>query len=148
MTIQDGIKWELFMLSWREGARHGGLANMLAVAFVVRNRVKAGWHGGDWLAVIADHAIHRGEQATGNRQQATAEKTQKNYPDFHDEVIRDLLGWMDAVFDGAREDLWTEGALYYSQLELPQRKWFVDNIVRKPEEHPRVATVGPVSLFR
>jgi hypothetical protein len=143
MTPQDVIRVELAMLAWREAFRHGGVKNMLAVAFVVRNRVNAGWLAGDWMKVIAHH-----DDYSSAKMVHPEHYTDMEVPDFHHRAVRDLLVEVDFIFDGTRDDDLTEGSLYYCELFNIQNPWFTENITRKPEDHPRVATIGPVSFFR
>jgi len=147
MTPQDVIRVELAMLAWREGFRHGGIKNMLAVAFVVRNRVNAGWLAGDWLKIISSHDEYS-SMVMMHPEHYRTEANIGNIPNFHHRTVRDLLVEVDFIFDGTKNDDLTEGALYYGELNSIQNPWFLENIARKPEDHPRVATIGPVSFFR
>ena len=122
-----------------QGARHGGLANMLAAAHVIRNRVEAGWHGGNWLRVLDGAA-----EAAGNDYAADPWRV-----DVQSLVTRKLLEKIDGVYGGEEPDVYSDGqALYFADLGCPTlRPWFVENIVREPEAHPRLGSVGPVQLF-
>lgn len=139
MTSENFIKAQLALLAWREGHRHGGLDNMMAVAFVVRNRVKAGWHGGDWLEVMSNHYTFAAEEQP---ESVTA------LPDVRDAHFRVILQKIDDLFSGMALDKMTEGALYYAELHNVTREWFTINILKKLEEHPRVARIGQVDLFQ
>lgn len=146
MTVQDVIRVELAMLAWREARHYGGINNMLAVAFVVKNRVDAGWLGGDWMQIIANHEQWSARLVTAPALQG--ETQMAPVPDFHDPDVRDLIVEVDGIFDGTAEDTFTDGALYYCELDRVERPWFLQNVVRRPDAHARVATVGPVSFFR
>lgn len=139
MTNEQFIKAQYALLAWREGHRYGGLDNMLAVAYVVRNRVKAGWHGGDWLEVMSNHQNFAAEE---NPQFAQA------LPDVRETNCRFLLQRIDDIFNGMAVDKMTDEALYYAELHSITRPWFTINILKKREEHPLVAQVGPVAFFR
>lgn len=53
MTITDLEKASLAILLYNQD-KTKGTRLFTAIACVVRNRVNAGWHGGNWLAVIGD----------------------------------------------------------------------------------------------
>lgn len=136
MTSDDYIKSKLADLCWQEGHEYGGINNMLAIGFMMRNRVHAGWLGGDWLACIAEYYIN-----------AEGEKRPSSTPNLRDPMFRELLAKIDGVYEASAADKMTQGALYCADLNKISRQWFVDNIVRKPEEHKRIAQVGPVYFF-
>lgn len=117
----------LALLMWRENGPDG-LQGMTAAGNVIRNRVAAGWSGGDWLAVMAAHD-------PGIR-----------WPDdIRNPRFLDVLLKAANIYDGTEPDL-TGGALYYANLATPS-PWFRDNILGKPEEHPRIGTVGAQTFF-
>lgn len=137
MTIQDVVKVQLGMIAWREAVRFGGVNNMIAVALVVRNRVNAGWHGADWLAVIANH----------DKYAATSCPEGKPFPDFNSVDVRDLFAHIDEIYSGTFQDTMTDEALYYCETNRVESSWFLESISRN-SEHPIVATVGPVTFFK
>ncbi len=117
-----------------EGARHGGINNMLAVAMVLRNRVMAGW--GDWLEVAESAPSRRGTEKAPQRADTT------------NSSIRAFLGRMDGIWRGDEEDL-TGGALFYIEPGMgPLAGWFETEVLGEPEEHPRTAHIGPVWFFK
>lgn len=139
MTFENYVKARLMTYAIEEAAHLGGTMNMLAVAQVIANRVKAGWNGGDWLAVLDN---------------ASASSAYKDEPHMRggirlnprDTAFRQLLQKIDDVYHGIAVDD-TEGALYFAELNRIDRPWFLNNISRNQLEHPRVATVGMVSFF-
>ena len=140
MNADVYIAGRLAEYAMQQGARHGGLANMLLAAHVIRNRVEAGWHGGDWLRVL-DAA----PEAAGNDYAADP------WPvDVQSFVTKKLLEKIDGVYGGEEPDVYSGGeALYFADLASPSlRPWFVERIARQPELHERIGSVGPVSLFR
>lgn len=139
MTSEAFIKAQYLLLAWREAHRYGGLDNMLAAAFVIRNRVKAGWHGGDWLEVMGNHYSFSAEETPAGAGEL---------PDVRETNFRILMQKIDDVFSGMATDKMTDEALYYAELHNVTREWFAINILKKREEHPMVAQVGPVAFFR
>jgi hypothetical protein len=137
-------------------ARHtGSLDCMKAVAYVLRNRRAAGWGDGSWqrlmnaAATTAGNDYHNGVEA-----------------DLNDRLLQMLARDIDDIYLGTSNDdvrrvvegtLAPEGtgspgkpapAMYYQFIDLPVRTWFVDNIVRDHENHPRIGQVGMMALFR
>lgn len=142
MTTDNFLKAELALFVWQNAHEYGGIDNMLALAFVLRNRVKQGWNGGDWSQVIAEAPSKAGDATIKG-----------GYPDVRDTVVRMLLSRIDGVFNDSERDVYTvdhegRGALYYTDLANTTNPWFKANILQKLENHPIVAKVGPVSFFR
>ena len=131
------------LLAWRE-ERSNGPNGMLAVLFVLRNRVKAGWNGASWTRNIDGHNQFSSMSVTGDSQTVA-------YPDVRDPQFLQVLQVVDSVYDGTRLDNLTNGALYYADLAskgYTHGGWFERNIVLQPEVHPRMATVGTTTYFK
>ena len=61
MTQNDFIRAQLAAFCIREAGPDAPLEHMKAIALVMRNRVRQGWHGGDWLENIdraAEYSAH------------------------------------------------------------------------------------------
>lgn len=145
MTTDFYIKGQLAEFCWREAGRYGGSNNMLAVAYVIRNRVQAGWHGGDWLEVLA--------HAPGCSAREDDIMFGPQQPNLRDDSFRLLLRAVDDIYAGMSIDRFTadpegKGALYFAELNDVTSSWFRRNILACPDEHPRIANVGPVVFFR
>lgn len=137
MTVRDYVIAQLATLIWNE-PHDDSLQGMLAAGLVVRNRVIAGWEGGDWLRLIAAH----------DRYAATEPKPGKpNLGDVNNPLFRRVLGTADSVYSGLEKDI-TQGALYYANLNNITRDWFRDSIVRNPDAHPRIAQIGKQQFFK
>lgn len=146
MTADNVIKAQLFLLAWREGHAHGGLDNSLSVAFVVRNRVRAGWHGGSWLATIENHGLYSA---------STEAPDTVSMPDLREPNVLRLLQQIDALYEGSLVDKLTiapamkgesRGALFYGELHKPLRSWFQSHVIDDPA-HLRTSQVGQVTFF-
>jgi hypothetical protein len=136
MNADSFIKAQLVAFAHREAAHHGGYDNMLAVMHVIRNRQRASWFGGDWIKIL-----HDAPQKAGHVPPPSA-------VELRDTAVKMAMLHVDDIFNGMAADKFTEGALYYAELSKVDRSWFVENIARDPEHHPRCAQVGPVSFFR
>ena len=152
--------------AYREARRTGNLDCLRAVCFILRNRVKKGWGGGSWLGVIAaDHLVNAYaapdlEVAEGN---ATATDRllqlivrdvddiylgQESYDDRVRQVVCSLDASAQAGLGMASTKKDWKPALYYGFVDRPPRPWFVENIIRRPEEHAQVTTIGTMLLYR
>ena len=136
MNLDTFTRAQMARFAMEEGERHGGVANMMATACVLRNRVFAGW--GSWIDVV----------------QRAPEKRATVYPasgliDWKSGNARTFLNRLDGVYTGEELDL-TEGAQFYCEprADLKLEQWFQDEVLGNPDEHPRVAHVGPVWFYR
>jgi hypothetical protein len=125
-----------------------GLNGMLGVCFVLRNRVNAGWWGGDWIQVLSHHRDYSAKTAP----------YPDTLPDPRIYSIQCLLQEVTGIFSGSREDDITkptsptfkpsvyQPALYYAKLNEISNPWFLENISRNPD-HGRIAQVGGLTFF-
>lgn len=143
MQTEDFTKSIACLLAWRE--ERGNQTNgMLGVLFVLRNRIKAGWFGGDWIRNMAVHGQFSSMTVKGDSQ--TVE-----YPDPRDPTFQQLLNYIDHIYDDTMPDTLTNGALYYADLSSPsydKEGWFARVIVGQPGKHPRCATIGTTTYFK
>lgn len=155
MLGEHFVKSQLALRAWQDAGKDG-LSGMLAVAFVIRNRVQAGWYSGDWIQVLAHH-----------QDWAASEKIYTlDLPDPRNYAFGALLQEIDGIFSGSREDDVTRTAnesmaaivrfqgqsdtpvaLYYGKLDDELRPWFLDNVSRSHENHKRIASVGTLTFF-
>lgn len=137
MTIETYIRAEIARVALEQGARYGGLNNMLAVAMVLRNRVFAGW--GSWIDVI---------------DQVSLRPINLNVPRFQtgpvikSAVGRSLLNQVDVIYASPNVEDLTGGALFWVDPSFDVADWFRAEVLRKQENHPRVAHIGPVWFFQ
>jgi len=140
----------LALRCWQHG-REDGLEGMLGIAFVYRNRVRAGWESGDWIRVLQNY----------RNAAATEYPASDEIPDPRTVTFTPLIQTITAIMNGTATDDITVGknfaygggsilsvtpppALYYGQLNDINREWFLEEISRNPT-HQRIANVG--SLF-
>ena len=140
----------LLLKCWQE-ARQEGVNGMCAVAFTIRNRIRAGWYGGNWIDVLSNL-----DKASAKLEPPTTE-----IPDTRPFAIMSFMQTIDNIFSGAQEDNITikQGgevqsmgikvplAMYWGRLDQITNPWFLENIVRKPEQHQRIAQVGQLFFF-
>lgn len=146
MTYENYIKALLLDYALCEAWHERSPDVVLAVAQVIANRVKAGWHGGDWLQAITD---------APNRCATTAPFRRPSI-NPREPAFRQMLMDIDAIYHGSADDSSInpedlEGvpqtSLYYADLGSVPNIWFKENIASNPAEHPRLAKVGSFTFF-
>jgi hypothetical protein len=137
MTTEQYIKARLATWAMKEAAPWGGdnLNCMLGMAFVIRNRVRAGWHGGDWLAVI-EHS-----------DDAAARIAPPYSPNLRVLTVKQFLQQVDDIYSGELRDDISQGGVYYAELDNIEQEWFLEKICRDSAHHPRVGQIAQMVLF-
>ena len=141
MTYENYIKARLVDYAVNEAYHHGGIEGMCAVAQIIANRVKAGW--GEWKQVIDNAPNYIG----------TIVPAPKFEP--RDIAFRRMLSMVDEIYQGTSDDTNVSieddrgkiVGLYYAELNNINRDWFIKNVVTHIDRHPRIATVGPMTIF-
>lgn len=135
MLRQDDFnKSQLALVGWRHGREYGGHLASLMVMSCLANRVRAGW--GSWLEIIERMPTF------------SAENTQPTgFPSIWEPNFVRLLHEVDAIYDGSGVDF-SKGGLYWADLRRIDRDWFKNNILQKPMEHPRVADMNSLTIFK
>lgn len=157
MTLNDVQRAALVLFAARAAGRQGSLEQMKAIAYCIRNRVRAGWFDGQWLTVMEN-----AEDAAGN---APSERV---LLDPNNRSLQRLVADVDDIYYGGRDgqratqskpaaqrfapeggDL--EDAIgkscYWCKINEPIRPWFKQHIIGQPEEHPNRATMGLMQFF-
>jgi hypothetical protein len=133
VTIETYTRAMMVRIAVEEGQRHGGVNNMLAILHVLRNRVMAGW--GDWQEVA-----ETAESRRGNIYPPTK-------PNMRSNDVRVVLNRVDEIYTRADTTDLVGGALFYVDQNFPIEEWFTREIIGHPDEHKRVAHIGPVWFF-
>jgi hypothetical protein len=136
MTPGDYVVSNLANLMYSE-PEDDALLGYQACGFVVRNRVLAGWEGGDWLSVIQKHDTYSANPPAGDR------VLRLGNPHYNMEFRR-VLSMAEAIYNGRERDI-TEGALWYGRLNNAS-PWFKENVIQR--FGPAVATIGKQSFWR
>lgn len=152
MRNDDFVKSHLALRAWQDGYDEG-LNGMMAVAFAIRDRVRAGLYGGNWIQILAHH----------QEWSAKLERPSDELPDPNNFAVRGLLQAIDGIFNGSTPNTITmpqDGManymslvvappppLYYGRLDKANNPWFLEEICRQPDKHKRVATVGMLTFF-
>lgn len=140
MTYENYIKGQLVRFAVDEAYHEGSFIAVLAIAQVLKNRVDAGWHGGDWKKVIETAPEYVG---TVYENRAAV--------DPRDSLFRQILLGVDDVYYGTADDGNVNNdeykSLYYAVLHNVNRQWFRDHITSDLDSHPRIAKVGQFDFF-
>ncbi len=148
MNLSTFERAQLAGFAYKAARQTGSLDCMKAICYVLRNRLKAGWGERSWLYLI-EHA----ESVDGNQFFEFTQKLdgKENLFDPQARLLQLLVRDVDDIYMGTSEDdtkAVVQDALYYQFIDQPPNPWFVEHIVRDAENHPRVAQVGPIALFR
>jgi hypothetical protein len=154
MRGSEFICGQIALKAWQD-LKDEGINGMLAAAFTIRNRVRAGWYGGDWVEVISNH----------RQWSARLEPYSDQLPDPRNFAFQCLIQEINGIYDGSRRDDITvmadesisarsifsqqapKAVLYYGRLDQISNPWFLENIARRPDLHPRHAQVGMTYFF-
>jgi hypothetical protein len=162
LTGTDFLCSMLALRAWNEGGMDG-LNGSLAVAFVFRNRVRAGWDSGNWHEVLKNY---RNYSAT-----LPSPLLLGPIPDDIPDPTRNfafstLVSEIGGIFNGTKEDTITVSqrqfvpgqsvlslgaqplpALYYGRLSLINSEWFLKEISQNTDKHRLIAQVGSLSFW-
>jgi hypothetical protein len=139
MTIDQLQRAHLLLFAHREASASGSIDAMKAVCYIVRNRVRAGWHDGSWIDVIEN-----ADDVAGNEPAARATL------DVYSRTFQMLMQSVDDIYYSSASDpveAAVDEALYYQFADRPMRTWFTENILRHPQQHARRAHIGTLVLF-
>ena len=149
MTQSDLYKAALAMFAARAAGEKGSLEQQKAIAYCIRNRVKAGWNDGNWLAVIEDADDFMGN-LPGPRVRL----------DANGRAFVRLLRDIDEIYYGGQRFAGQTGneegdslesavgnAKFWLFLSQPFNPWFVEHIIHAPDSHPNRGQMGLMQFF-
>jgi hypothetical protein len=134
VTLDQYTRGQLARFAIEEAVVYGGIKNMLCVVHVLRNRVMAGW--GDWTEVV---------------QRAPEKRAHSSFalmPNLRTANVRNFLAHVDEVYTRVASEDMTGGALFYFDSNKIPLKWFKDEVIERPDDHPRCAQCGPVWFYK
>ena len=161
MTQNDINRAALALFAAREAGEGGSLEQMKAIAYCMRQRLKQGWHDGQWMTAI-EHADEYQANLPGARvyldptkrafQRMVADVDDIYYGSRYDSASRDQGAPKQPLaqnFAVAPSDI--EEALgkscYWCFMNRPFTPWFVENILHRPEDHPMRTQMGLMTFF-
>lgn len=119
----------LAIVLWRE-ARGEGRDGMVAVACVIRNRMRAGWYG---------RSLHRNITAKNQFTSISVagDPNLRAWPTEDDPTIVTAVEVSDAILYGNAPDI-TGGALYYEHPAAANSEWFRLNVRERLQVTARI----------
>jgi hypothetical protein len=146
MTMSDFQRAQLVAFAVKEAGPKASLEQMKAICFCMRNRVRAGWHDGNWLRAI--------EEASESAAHDPDPVVVLN-PDSRE--LQRLLREIDDIYfsnsdwgQSSDEGISMEASLteekhekkYWCFLQRPMRPWFKENILDDRENHKSRTQMG------
>lgn len=100
----------------------------------IANRVRLGW--GSWLDVLDRIPAFSAqlEMPTGT-------------PVLWEPSFIRLLHEVDAIYEGSSQD-YSKGAVYWCDTRRIETPFFKEKILGQPGQHPRIAEMNTLALFR
>lgn len=149
MNTNDIQRAALAMFAAREAGPGGCYEQMKAIAICMRNRVRQGWHGGDWLQVIeraSENAanlpgvkpILQAENRDFQRIIRDIDEVYWNRTDWKKEPSRDPMPSLDEALGNA---------CYWAFLNQPMTPWFREHVLDDPENHPQKTNMGLMMFY-
>jgi hypothetical protein len=163
VTLNDIQRAELALFSARAAGAGASLEQMKAVAYCVRNRVKQGWHDGQWLTVM-EHAEEAAANLPGPRVvlEPSNRALQRLIADVDDIYYgsgrqgagnreqgtgsRILTAQSFAPYGGGLEEA-LEKSCYWAWVNQPFTSWFREHILDEPNGHPMRAQMGLMAFY-
>ncbi len=137
MTLNELQRAALVLFAAREAGSTASLDQMLAICYVVRNRVRAGW-AESWLEVIE----------AGQDSSAHAPRSERI--DINNRQLQLLIRDVDGVYFGEQQGHVYEAVdkqLFWAFVDRPIQRWFEESIIRDPKNHKQRAQFGLMMLY-
>lgn len=153
MTNADAQRAALVFFAYREAGPGASLEAMLAICYIIRNRVKLQWEDGNWIRVM-ERADQHSAHFPIDMPSVEIDPESRQY--------QRLLREVDDVYYGGGGSPIGEGGglslfdsmcerkherLYWMHTGRPVKKWFQDNIVRDTQNHPQRGVLGTMMFF-
>ena len=144
MTMNDLQRAALVLFAAREAGEGASLEQMKAICYCMRNRVRAGWHDGSWLASI-EHADEVAAHDYMTMRLDPANRALQRLTHDIDDIcygtgIETLAGEGDLESSIGEQKFWMF-------LNRPPSSWFVKHIVKDQKNHPSHAQMGLMMFF-
>jgi hypothetical protein len=149
MTLNDIQRAELAVFAARAAGPGACLEQMTAICYCIRNRVRQGWHDGEWLKVL-ENAGDVAANLPGPRVILDADNRsfQRLIQDV-DEIYfsrRDFIREPSGDSMPAMEEA-IGNACYWAFVNQPFTAWFKEKIIDDPANHPQKANMGLMFFF-
>jgi hypothetical protein len=128
VRAEEYLKMMMVQKAWSYASHLGGLDPMLGVLHVIKNRIDAGWG-------VCAHVLE-----TMEKWEAAPPATKK-HPDVWERRFQQLLGQIDAIYDGTHRPDVSNNGLYFGDTTNITNPWFLDHVARNPQKM-RCANTG------
>lgn len=147
MTLNTFAMAMLVEFAVREAGPDASLEEMKAICYALRNRVRAGWFGSDYI-----DCMEAANEAAGNDRIPFRIDHKARPVEMLMQVIEDVrYSQSGSTQKGERTDPDAQGdsleaavgtSLYWVNIRRPIRPWFVENIIRDHNNHPERTSLG------
>lgn len=153
MTDNDFQRAMLVEFAVRQAGARASVEMMQCICYVIRNRVRAGWHDGNWINVM-EHAEDSACNEPGRK--VILDPADRSFQILKRDIDdiyygQSGFGWgePDATKDQAEDSLETAvgTALYWAFLDRPMTEWFKANIIADKVNHKDRAQMGMMLFF-
>lgn len=149
MTINDIQRAYLAIFAAREAGQNASSEQMKAIACCIRNRVRQGWHDGDWMKVI-EHADEVRANLPGPAVKLdTQDRNFQRLVRDIDDIYFSRCDWRKNPsgdpMPGMEEAI--GAACYWAYVNQPFTSWFLDHVVHQPDSHPQRANMGLMFFY-
>jgi hypothetical protein len=155
VTHNELCRAELVVFAVRAAGKGASLETMKAICYAMRNRVRAGWHNGDWLSNIEEAGLYEGNVPQEPvKLQATDRNLQRLMREIDDIYYGQQAqpdGWSggyEGGYTGAKivapiltmersmgeqgKGAEKQGALmYWARIDQPMTEWFKEHVIAK-----------------
>jgi hypothetical protein len=159
VTISDAQRAYLVRFAYKEAGPRASLEAMLAICYVIRNRVKMQWEDGNWIRVMERAYIHSAHEPAPRVELDPESRQFQRLLREVDDIY--YGGGGGGGYEGGISSGGSEGGLslfeslcerkherlYWLHVGRPVRPWFRDTIVRDQENHPQRTTLGTIMFF-
>lgn len=149
MTLNDIQRAHLALFSAREAGQGASIEQMQAIAMCIRNRVRQGWHDGDWMKAIENAQDYR---AHDDIPAGKLESDNRSFQRFIRDIDEIYFSRRDWEKDPSRDPMPSlDEALgkccYWMFLNRPIRNWFKSAIIENPQSHIQRTQMGLILFF-
>jgi hypothetical protein len=149
MTMNDIQRAYLAIFAAREAGARASSDQMMAIAMCVRNRVRQGWHDGDWMKVIEHAGLTRAHPPGPAVELDANDRNFQNLARDIEEVYFSRRDWTKQP-SGEQMPSLDEAignACFWAFINRPYTGWFTDHILHDATNHPQKASMGLMMFY-
>lgn len=148
-TMNEFQRDVLALFAAKEAGPGASADQMKAIAMCIRNRVRQGWHGGDWMQIMEHHNDVRGNDEFEWAELSIEDRNLQILVRDIDEIFFSRRDWEK---DPSRERMpgLDEGigdATYWAFINYPFTEWFRAHILHDHQNHKLKAQMGLMVFY-